>query len=84
MAVDVGLDLLPQRAARAASAEPDAGDRDFQLREEREGIAEAHGDALHDCADAVGSSVRCSQLDEGRAGLRIEVRSAFAEEVRRP
>jgi len=30
VAVDVGLDLLPERAARAAAAEADAGDRDLR------------------------------------------------------
>ena len=46
MAVDVGLDLSPERAAGSAAAETDAGDGDAQLVEEGKGVFEAEGDAF--------------------------------------
>ena len=42
------------------------------------------GDAFQDGADEVGAGVRGGDADEGGAGVGVEVRRAFAEEVGRP
>ena len=84
VAVDVGLDLAPERAARAAAAEADAGDGDVEFGKEGEGVAEAKGDAFYDGADEMGAGVRGGDADEGGAGVGIEMGGALAEEVGRP
>jgi hypothetical protein len=38
LAVDAGLNLAPERAARAAAAEANGADRNAQFGEEREGV----------------------------------------------
>jgi hypothetical protein len=84
VAVDVGLDLTPERAAGSATTETDAADGDAELFEECEGVAEAEGDAFEDGADEVSAGVGGGDADEGGAGAGVEVRGAFAEEVGSP
>ncbi len=56
----------------------------FSSREESEGVGEREGDAFHHGADEVSAGVRGGDAGEGGAGVRVEVRRAFAEEVGRP
>ena len=84
LAVDIGLDLPPERAARSASAETDLRNGNLQFGEQGKRVAQAEGDALHHRADEVGARVRGGDADECGAGLGVEVRRALSEEVRRP
>src|SRR6185437_10338167 len=84
LAVYVGLDLPPERAARTAATETDACDRNLKFCEEREGIAEAHRHAFQHCTDKVRPRMRCGDAREGSARLGIEMRRALAEEIRGP
>src|SRR6202012_1745583 len=82
--VDASLDLPPERAACAASAEADAADGDAECGEEREGVLERVGNALQHGASEVGGGVCGADAGEGCADCRIEVRRALAEQVRSP
>ncbi len=53
MAVDIGLDLAPERGMRATAAEADAGDGNVHFAEEGKGVAKAEGDAFEDGANDV-------------------------------
>ncbi len=84
LAVDIGLDLAPERAARSASAETDLRDGNLQFGEQGKRVAQAEGDALHHRADEVGARVRGRDADERGARFGVEMRRALSEEVRRP
>src|SRR5581483_5868149 len=79
--VDVGLDLAPERAARAATAEANFFYGNTELAEEGEGVLQGEGDAFEDGADVVGKGGRGVDAREGGAGVGVEVRGALAEEV---
>jgi hypothetical protein len=84
MAVDAGLNAPPQGAARAAAAQPDAADRNAQLGKQRERVLKRIGNALQHRADKVSRRVVDADAGEGRAHFRVEMRRAFAEQIRRP
>ena len=84
VAVDVGLNLPPERRARAAAAQPNTGDRHAELGEDAKRILQAEGDALENRADDVTARVARGKPDERRTGLGVEVWRAFAHQVRRP
>src|SRR3974390_2788844 len=84
MTVNIGLNLLPQFGARAAAPESDAAHRHMHLVKNREGIAQAEGDTLHDGAYHMSATMVGGQANERGAGMRIEVRSALAHEVWSP
>ena len=83
-AVDVGLNLPPQRRARAAAAETDALNRHAHLGKDRERVAQAERDAFHDRAHDVTAAVAGREADQRGAGVRIAMRRALAHQVRRP
>src|SRR5271165_1691239 len=82
--VDIGLNLLPELGARAAAAESDAADGHVHLVEDREGIAQAEGDAFHDGAYNMSTTVAGRQSHERGACLGVEVWRTLAHEVRSP
>ena len=83
-AVDVGLDLTPERGACATAAEADVGDGDIHFLEEGERVAEAEGHAFEDGANNMGASVRGGETDEGTASAGIEMRCALSHQIRSP
>ena len=80
-AEDVGLHLAPEGVLRAAAAGADLLHRDAEAFDEREAVAQGEGDAFHDRAHDVAAAVGEREADEGAAGVRVEVRRAFAGEV---
>ena len=83
VAIHVGLDLPPQGRARSAPAQPNAYGNSH-LGKQREGIPQAERHALEDGADDVSPGVRRGQSDQGGARIGIEMRGAFAHQVRGP
>src|SRR5438132_13446069 len=84
MSVNISLDLAPEWGTRAASAQANLVHTYFHFVEEREGVAQAEGDAFQNGADHVGASVRRGQADEGAASVGIKVRSALAHQIGSP
>ena len=84
LAVNAGLNLPPQRPARAAAAQPNAAHRNAQLREERERVLQRIGHALQHRAHKMRRGVHRRDARKRRAHLGIEMRRALAEQIRRP
>src|SRR6266571_5460796 len=81
VAVDVGLDLPPQRRASATTAEADVFYGHVHFLEDREGVAQAEGHAFEDGANDMRACVRGGEADEGGASICIEMRSALAHQI---
>src|SRR6266704_1637255 len=80
VAVNIGLDLPPQRRARATAAEADVFYGHVHFLEDREGVAQAEGNAFQDGANDMRACVRGGEADEGGASVRVKMRSAFAHQ----
>ena len=84
VAINVSLNLTPQRRARAAAAEANAFDGNVHLVKNCEGVFQAEGYAFENGADDVRLRVRGGEPDESAASVGIEMRSAFAHQIRSP
>ena len=82
-AEDVGQDLAPERAGRAAARGADLVGRGHPGRDhEVESVAQPEGDALEHRPRQVAPIVAERQADERAAGQRVRVRAALARQVR--
>ena len=79
---DVGLDLVPEAAARRAAADPHLGDRDAGREHRRRDVADGERRRLDDGPRDVAAAVAQGQAGEHAARLRVPDRRALAREVR--
>ena len=81
LAVDVGLDLPPERVAGAAAGEADLGDLDAHLADQLQAVAHGVGRPFEHRSDQMLSAVADGQADPAAAGVGVEVRGALAGQV---
>ncbi len=84
MAVDVGLDLAPQGAARPPAPEPDLVDRRPHFGEKGESVLEAEGDPFEDGAHDVAPGVGRREAHQRAARVGIEMGRALPHQVGGP
>ena len=80
-AVDVGLDLPPERVARAAARDAHLLDRHAHLADQLEAVAHGEGRPFEQAADHVGAAVADGQADPGPLGVGVEVGRSLAGQV---
>lgn len=80
-AVDVGLELSPEGAARGAAGEACEADADAEASEDFKLSCHTESDAFEDCADKFGAGVTGFEADPGGARVWVGVGAAFAGEV---
>src|SRR6185437_1984426 len=77
-AIDIGLKLPPEFAARSAAAGADLCDGDAHLLDDLQGIAHAEGDAFHERSDEHVARGSAGDADPSAAGTRVGMRATFA------
>src|SRR4051794_4786830 len=78
VAINVGLDLTPERAPRAAAGEADLPDRDPRLADHLEAVAHGEGGPFDHASDEVRPAVPDGQADPGPLGVGVEMRGPLA------
>src|SRR3954468_1824289 len=75
-AVRIGLNLTPERRTRATAADAHARNRDAQLAEDLEGVAQAERDAFEHRAHDVAARVLRGQPEQRRTDVGVAMRRA--------
>ena len=80
-AIDIGLDLPPERVAGSAAGEPDLIDADAHLADQLQAVAHRERGSLEHGADQVRPAMPNGQANPTPLGVGIEVRGPFTGQV---